>query len=39
MNEKEEYKQKIIEEIKGIDNVEVLKYIYKIMMDIIKKPV
>lgn len=37
--ENEEYRQKIIEEIKGIDNVEVLKYIYKIMVDVIKKPV
>lgn len=37
--ENEEYRQKIIEEIKGMDNVEVLKYIYKIMVDVIKKPV
>jgi hypothetical protein len=34
-----EEKQKIIEEIKEINSVEVLKYIYKIMMDVIKKPV
>nr|DAO58014.1 MAG TPA: hypothetical protein [Caudoviricetes sp.]DAO69582.1 MAG TPA: hypothetical protein [Bacteriophage sp.]DAV77914.1 MAG TPA: hypothetical protein [Bacteriophage sp.]DAW06771.1 MAG TPA: hypothetical protein [Bacteriophage sp.] len=37
--ENEEYRQKIIEEIKEINSVEVLKYIYKIMMDVIKKPV
>nr|DAZ66601.1 MAG TPA: hypothetical protein [Caudoviricetes sp.] len=37
--ENEEYRQKIIEEIKEINSVEALKYIYKIMMDVIKKPV